>query len=353
MSLYIQTVAHRGGKVSNYGMTRRLSFACGDYDRVRALRDGRVRPDGLDLIFLPLGPEEIFFRQLVHAEFDASEMSLGSYVLGRGRAEPAPFVAIPVFPSRAFRHSSVYVHAGAGIDRPEDLRGKRVGVAEYQLTANVWLRGIIEDDHGVRPSEIQWFTGGLEQPGRREKSAVRLPADVRVEAIGEGRTLSSMLERGEIDALFTPRLPEPFVRGASTVRRLFADHRAVEAEYYRRTHVFPIMHTVVIRRQVYERDPWIAQSLVKALAEAKRLCAASMYESATLAYMLPWLVDDIEATRALMGPDIDRDWWPYGVEPNRATLETFLRYALAQGLVERPLTVDELFAKETLDTFRI
>jgi len=326
----------------------RLSFAIGDYDRVRALREGRVRADGLELTFLPLGPEEIFFRQLVHQEFDVSEMSLGSFVAGLSQRE-FPFVAIPVFPSRAFRHSAAYVHARANLARPEDLRGKRVGVAEYQLTANVWLRGILEDDHGVRPSEIQWFSGGLEEPGRREKVSIPLPADVTVEPIPKDETLSRMLERGDLDALFTPRLPDPWKRSSANVRRLFPDHRRVEAEYFRRTGIFPIMHTVAIRRSVYERDPWIAQSLTKALAEAKQLCASSLYETATLAYMLPWLTEEIESARALMGDD----WWPYGLEPNRTTLATFLRYAASQGLAEKRLAVEDLFAKETLDTFKI
>src|SRR5438309_6633855 len=206
----------------------RLSFAIGDYDRVRALRDGRVRADALDLVFLPLGPEDIFFRQLVHQECDASEMSLGSFVAGLSRGE-FPFVAVPVFPSRAFRHSAAYVNAGAGVARPADLRGKRVGVAEYQLTANVWLRGILQDDFGVHPRELRWFSGGLEEPGRREKVSFPLPPDVKVEPIPPDETLSRMLERGELDALFTPRLPEPWKRGSPQVRRLFRDHREVEA----------------------------------------------------------------------------------------------------------------------------
>jgi 4,5-dihydroxyphthalate decarboxylase len=325
----------------------RLSFACGDYDRVRALRDGRVRPEGVELEFLPLSPEEIFFRQMVHREFDVSELSLGSYVAGLHRN--AGFIAIPVFPSRAFRHSAIYVNAGAGIAKPEDLRGKRVGVAEYQLTANVWVRGILEDEHGVHPRDIQWLTGGLEELGRREKVALRLPGDVRIEPIPEGETLSGMLERGDIDALVTPRLPGPFKRGAPSVRRLFADVRSVEVAYYKRTRIFPIMHTVVISRDIYDRDPWIAQSLTKALGEAKRLCAESLVETAAPASMLPWMHDELARVQELMG----EDWWPYGIEPNRATLETFLRYARTQGITPNDIAVEDLFAKETLDTFKV
>src|SRR6267143_5083427 len=240
----------------------RLSFACGDYDRLRPLRDGRVRAEGLELTFLTLGPEETFHRQIVHREFDASEMSLGSYVTGMAQGS-APFVAIPIFPSRAFRHSSAYVNTSAGIARPEDLSGKRVGVAEYQLTANVWLRGILDDEYGVRATEVRWFVGGLDQAGRRLKQTLVLPPEIHLEAISSDDTLSGMLERGDLDAVFTPRMPGPFVNGSARIRRLFPDYRRAEADYFRRTGIFPIMHTVVIRRDLYERDRWVAQSLVK------------------------------------------------------------------------------------------
>ncbi len=326
----------------------RLSFAIGDYDRVRALRDGRVRAEGLDLVFLPLGPEEIFYRQIVHHEFDVSEMSLGSYITGLSRGE-LPFVAIPIFPSRAFRHSSAYVNADSGIASPAALRGKRVGVGEYQLTANVWLRGILQEEHGVRPSEMRWFVGGLEQAGRRGKQSFSLPSDVRIEEIPADETLSAMLERGDLDAIFSPRMPPPFARGSKKIRRLFPSYRDVEADYFARTRIFPIMHTVVINRDVYERDRWIAQSLVKALSEAKRICAETMYNTAALAYMLPWMNEEIETLRARMG----EDWWPYGLEPNRKALETFLRYMTEQGIAAKTLSVDELFAPETIDTFKI
>jgi 4,5-dihydroxyphthalate decarboxylase len=326
----------------------RLSFAIGDYDRVRALRDGRVRAEGLDLVFLPLGPEEIFYRQIVHHEFDVSEMSLGSYITGLSRGE-LPFVAIPIFPSRAFRHSSAYVNTDAGIASPADLRGKRVGVGEYQLTANVWLRGILQEEHGVPPGEMRWFVGGLEQAGRRGKQSLALPADVRIEEIPADETLSAMLERGDLDAIFSPRMPPAFARGSKKVRRLFPSYRDVETDYFARTRIFPIMHTVVINRDIYERDRWIAQSLVKALTEAKQICAETMYNTAALAYMLPWMNEEIETLRARMG----EDWWPYGLEPNRKALETFLRYMTEQGIAAKTLSVDELFAAETIDTFKI
>lgn len=325
-----------------------MSFACGDYDRVRALREGRVRPEGLDLVFLPLTPEEIFFRQAVHREFDVSELSLATYtnLLSRG---DTTFVAIPIFPSRAFRHSGIFVRSAAGIERPEDLRGKRVGLSEYQLTANVWIRGILEDDHGVRPSEIEWSTGGLEEPGRREKVKLPLPPEIRVAPIPDGQTLSGMLESGQLDAIIGPRIPSAFRRGAKGIRRLFADYRSVETDYFRRTGIFPIMHTVAIKREIYERDRWIAQSLVKALVEAKRLAQETIYETAALPTMIPWMHEEIEICRSIAGTD----WWPYGIEPNRKTLETFMRYAAAQSIAARSIPIDELFAPETIDTVKV
>ena len=326
----------------------RLSLACGDYDRVRALRERRVRPEGLDLVFLPLMPEEIFFRQAVHHEFDVSELSLATYTSLRSRGDTS-FIAIPVFPSRAFRHSGIFVRSDAGIAKPQDLRGKRVGLSEYQLTANVWIRGILEDEHGVRPSEIEWLTGGLEEAGRREKIELPLPPDIRVRPIPDGKTLSAMLESGELDAVIGPRIPSAFRRGAPGVRRLFPDYRTVEIDYFRRTSIFPIMHTVAIKREVYERDRWIAQSLAKAFAQAKRLVEDTIYETAASWTMIPWMHEEVEIVRSIAGAD----WWPYGIDPNRTTLETFMRYAVPQGVAARGLAVEELFAPETLDTVKI
>jgi 4,5-dihydroxyphthalate decarboxylase len=324
-----------------------LDLACGDYDRVRALRDGTVRPEGIDLTVIPFErPEEVFWRMLMHQEFDVAEMSLGSYVAGRARGD-FPFVAIPVFPSREFRHSAIYVHVDAGIHRPEDLKDKRVGIPEYQMTATIWQRGMLEDDYGVRPSDVRWLAGGLEHPGRREKVPLALPPDVHLERIPEDQTLSPLLEAGAIDALFTARMPVPFVGRSPRIRRLWPNYREVEADYFRRTGIFPIMHTIVVKQAIYERHPWIAQSLVKAFVEAKDRCATAIYDTGALRYMLPWIVDDYEAARDLMGDD----FWPYGLEANRVTLETFVRYAHQQGIAARALPLDELFATATLDTY--
>jgi 4,5-dihydroxyphthalate decarboxylase len=325
-----------------------LDFACGSYDRTRALQDGSVQAEGIDLTYVPVDPpEEVFWRMLMHREFDVAEMSLGSYVAGVARGD-FPFVAIPAFVSRMFRHSAAYVSVASGIRRPEDLKGKRVGVPEYQMTATVWLRGILEDDFGVRPRDVRWFTGGQEHPGRREKIPLALPPDVHLERIGEDRTLSAMLLAGEIDALLAARMPSPFVDGSPGVRRLFPRYRELEADYFRRTGIFPIMHLVAIRRDIYERHRWIAQSLLKALTEAKERCARTLYDTRALRVMLPWAVDGYEEARALMG----QDFWPYGLEANRTVLETFIRYAHGQGVAARRPAVDELFAPETLDTFR-
>ena len=326
----------------------KLTLACWNYDRTRALADQRVRPDGIDLNYLTLPVEETFFRMLRHHEFDVAEMSLSSYVLSTFRDE-RPFVAIPVFPSRMFRHSCIYVHAASGVRRPSDLVGKRVGTPDYQMTAGVWIRGILADDHGVPASSVVYLTGGEEEPGRPEKLALDLPPAIRVERIGPAQTLSSMLLDGQIDALYTARTPSTFRTSNGAIVRLFEDFAAVERDYFRRTGIFPIMHTVVIRREVYERHRWIAQSLFKAFSLAQRDAYADLAETAALKTMLPWLPAHLEETRREMGDE----FWPYGVDRNRTALATFLRYSHEQGLARRLLQPEELFAPETLESFRI
>jgi 4,5-dihydroxyphthalate decarboxylase len=325
----------------------KLSLACWNYDRTRALLEERVRPDGIDLTYVNLPVEETFFRMLRHQEFDVAEMSLSSYVLSLFR-DDRPFVALPVFPSRSFRHSCIYVHSGSGIARPADLVGKRVGTPEYQMTAPVWIRGILAEHYGVPVTSVTYVTGGEEEPGRPEKLPLDLPPDIRVERIGPDQTLSAMLARGDIDALYTARMPSSFRAGA-TVRRLFHDFAAVERDYFRQTAIFPIMHTVVIRRDVYERNRWVAQSLSKAFRAAQQETYADLAETAALKTMLPWLTAHLEDTRAEMGDD----FWPYGIERNRATLATFLRYSYDQGLAKRLLEPEALFAPESLESFKI
>lgn len=326
----------------------RLSMACWNYDRTRALLEERVPIDGIELTYLNLPVEEIFFRMLRQREFDVAEMSLSSYTLSLFRENP-PFIAIPVFPSRFFRHSCIYVHGASGIREPKDLIGKRIGSPEYQMTAPVWIRGILSDEYEVPVTSATYLTGGEEEPGRPEKLALSLPPEFRVEAIPPTRTLSQMIESGEIDALYTARAPSTFAPGSSKVRRLFADYAEVERLYYIKTKIFPIMHTVVIRREVYEQHRWVAQSLYKAFAAAQKEVYDDLHDTAALKFMLPWLLPHVEETEKLMG----RDFWPYGLERNQHTLSTFLRYSCEQGLAKRQLRPMELFAPETLESFKI
>jgi 4,5-dihydroxyphthalate decarboxylase len=324
-----------------------LAFACGDYDRTRALAEGTIRPDGIELTYLRLPVEETFFRMLRHREFEVAEMSLSSYVKSLD-ADPAPFVALPVYTSRQFRHAGVFVHADSGIEKPEDLRGKVVGTPEWQLTAGVWIRGILADQHGVPVDSVEYRTGGQETPGRIEKAAVDLGGDIRIEPIPAGETLSAMLADGRIDALQSPRVPSSFTPGGP-VRRLFTDPVAAEKQYFAETGIFPIMHVVVVRRDVYEQHPWVAQSLTKALTLAKNQAMAELYDSSALRFMLPWLIPGVEEARSLLG----EDYWSYGLEANEKALATFLRYHHEQGLSRRLREPAELFAPESAERFVI
>ena len=329
----------------------RLSFACWNYDRTRALLDGSVRPDGIDLNYLCLPVEETFFRMARHREFDVAEMSFSSYCVSLNKPD-RPFVALPVYPSRFFRHSCIYVNASSGIREPKDLIGKRIASPEYQMTAPVWIRGILQDHYGVpltnADSEPYRF-GGEEEPGRIEKLKLDLPPDIKLQAIGPTQTLSQMLADGDIDALYTARAPSSFTRGDGRVRRLFENYAEIERAYWRDTSIFPIMHVIVMRREIYEANRWIAQSLTKAFYAAQQMAYDDLAETAALKSMLPWLVAHVEEARREMGAD----WWPYGLEPNRKALETFTRYHFEQGLSKRQLGLDELFAPESLEAFKI
>jgi 4,5-dihydroxyphthalate decarboxylase len=326
-----------------------LDLACGDYDIVRPLKDGLVRAEGLEINFITINrPPEVHWRMGVHGEFDAAEMSFGSFVAGKGRGD-FPFVGIPAFVYRKFRHSCAYVNVDAGISRPEDQRGRRVGVPEWQMTATVWLRGFIQDDFAVRPRDIHWLTGGLESSERKEKVALTLPPEISIENIPSGKNLSDMLVAGEIDALLTAQVPLPYVKRAPQVKRLFEDPRRAETEHFRRTGIFPIMHVMVIREEFYRRHPWLAQSLYKALLESKTHCIEAIYRNDAIHSALPWTAQHAEGVRDLMG----KDFWPYGVEANRNVLETFLRYSVEQGLTPKRLLVEDLFSKETQETFHV
>jgi 4,5-dihydroxyphthalate decarboxylase len=323
-----------------------LTLACDLNDRTRALADGTTNVDGISLNFLPHQIEETFWRMLKHQEFDAAEMSMSSYMMARDRGYPE-LIAIPVFPSRFFRHSCIFVNADADIDEPRDLIGKDAGVPEYQMTASLWIRGILEDEYGVAPTDMNWYHGGEEEGGREEKLELDLPDELQLDYIPDDRTLSGLLETGDLDALVTARAPSSFETDA--VERLFPNFRDVERDYYERTGIFPIMHTVVLRRDRYEANPWIAQELYKAFTESKRRCLERIDDTGALKTALPWLHAELEETRDLMG----WDYWPYGIEDNRNTLETMIRYSYDQGLINRKFDVNELFAPETFDQYKI
>ena len=324
-----------------------LTLACEDYDRTRALRDGTVRPEGINLNYLVLPVEEIFWRMLKHEDFDVAELSMGAFLVAASQGR-CLFTAIPVFPSRTFRHRCIFVNVASGINKPQDLRGKRVGVPEYTMTAAVWLRGLLQHDYEISPAEMHWIQAGEEQPGRKDRVEFKLPPGVLLDVVPD-RTLSDMLERGDIDALMSPRMPSCFMRGAAGVGRLFVDFKRVEQDYFRRTGIFPIMHVVGIRTALYEKHPWIAQTLYKGFCDAKDLCFSKIYDSNVLRVSLPWDVAEYEESRALMGAN----YWPYGFAPNRHVLETLHSYLFEQGLLEKQLDLEHLFAVNTLESFKI
>ncbi len=324
-----------------------LTLACGDYDRVAPLKDGRVKPEGVNLNFLALGPEEIFFRMARHQEFDASEMSLASYINSRAQGRD-DLIAIPVFPSRMFRHSAIFVHTEAGIEKPEDLKGRRVGVGEYQMTAIVWVKGILSDEHGVAASDIHWFTGGQEQPGREERVPLQLPPEIDLQSIPQDKTLSSMLEAGELDAVIAARVPSPILRGSDRVRRLFKNPMEVEKEYFKRTGIFPIMHTVAIRKKLWDAHPWLPVSLYKAFDQAQRLSREGILSPAVL-FQLAWLQRYWEEEKALLGENA----WAHGSEHNRETVEVLCRYLVEQGIIREAPSFESLFAPSTLQLAKI
>jgi 4,5-dihydroxyphthalate decarboxylase len=315
----------------------RLSLACGPYDRTQALIDGSIRADGIDLTYLTLQPAEIFWRMLQHGEFDVSEMSLSNYttLVSQGNA---PFIAIPVFPSRVFRHGYFFVNTDAGIERPADLIGKRGGVPEYSMTAGVYMRGLLQHEYNVHPNQIHWTQGRTDRLGRK------LPPDIDLTQGDPRVELGDLLERGEIDFLMTANNPISFRKGSPKVRRLFPNYAEVEKDYYRRTKIYPIMHTVVIKREIYDRDPWVALSLYKAFCAAKQRSYNLISETGSPKASFAWLQPMIEEEQKIIG----KDWYPYGIEPNRATIEALLQYTFEQGLSDRLLNLEELFAPSTL-----
>lgn len=317
----------------------KLTLACWDYDRTRPLIDGRVQPEGVDLHVKIMRPREAFPRMLEKREFDVSELSLGSYVTLKGRGN-CPFVAVPVALSKMFRHSCIYIRTNAGIKTPQDLRGKRVGTIQLGSTGIIFMNGMLQHEYGVALEDIHWFIGGLDAPAPRPAAPLKVPAKIKVDLLPPDQTLEGMLEAGQLDALLSLYIPSIFEKGSPRIARLFPNYSEVEQDYYRRTRIFPIMHTVVVRDDVHREHPWVARSLYKAFCEARDLAIDGLYETDALRVSLPWLIHHLEETWRVMG----KDFWAYAVEPNRPALEAIGQYVYEQGFSPRPVKPDELFA---------
>ena len=325
-----------------------LTLAVASYDRVKALFNGRVEIEGVELIPLAMEAEECFHRAFKFHEFDISELSLSSHTMTTSRGE-AHYVGVPAFVSRVFRHSGIYVRTDRGIMTPADLAGKKVGVPEYQITANVWIRGILQDDYGLKPSAVHWRRGGIEEPGRGERAPIQLPKNIDLQQISDDKTLSQMLESGELDGMITARAPSCFDRRVANVDRLFPDFKRAEQDYFKRTRIFPIMHLIGVRRSLVEKYPWLPVNIYNAFLAAKKIAVKELNELAQLMVNLPWVVAHYDETRAVMG----EDFWPYGFNENKHTLETFTRYHHEQGLSHRKVDPAELFAASTFDISKI
>jgi len=323
-----------------------LSVAVGDYDRNRPLINGAVRIDGVDPVFMTLPPEEIFFRAFRSLDFDICELSLSSFSVKTALGE-CPYVGVPAFVSRMFRHTSVWVRTDR-IKEPKDLIGKKVGLPEWQLTANVWARAILEDS-GVKCADIHWIRGGIEHAGRPEKITIKLPPGVRMDDAPEGKTISQMLIDGEIDGFMAPRPPSFMTPETKNVGWLWRDPTAAAKDWFRRTGIFPIMHLIGIRRTLVERHPFLPAAVFKAFAQSKVAAMAALSDTSATKVTLPFVEERLKEARDLMG----EDFWAYGLAPNRKTLEVFLRHHHAQGLSPRLVTPEELFHPSTHESFKL
>lgn len=308
--------------------------------------NGDIDIEGCNINPIALTPEEAFLRAFGQTEFDISELSFSTYLVETARGT-CNYIGIPVFPSRMFRHSAIYVRTDR-IKKPSDLIGARVGVPEYQVTAAVWVRAFLESEYGVAPSQINWIGGGVEELGRVEKTPISLPDTIRMTRVTD-KPLGAMLVDGDIDAIVAPRPPSAFTNKAAQIGRLFSDYRTVEIEYFRKTRLFPIMHLIGIRKELVETHPWLAASVTKAFEQSRRRCMAALYDPTALQVSLPWLVAEAEATQAIMGDD----FWPYGVDANRHVIETLLDCHHRQGLSARRMTIDEIFARGAIAGVKI
>jgi len=320
-----------------------VSVACAAYDRTWPLISGRVPIEGCDVNFVVMDPGEAFVRAYRSQDFDITELSASSHILTTARGD-APYIAVPAFVSRVFRHSSFYIRTDRGIRSAKDLRGKTVGVTEYQMTAGLWARGLLSDDFGVRAQEIGWRRGGMDQPGGAERTPIKLSADIDLQSIGEGKTLSGMLIDGELDAIIAAHAPAPFLRHSANIGRLWPDFRAAEEDYFRRTGLFPIMHLIGIRRSLVEQHPWLGPSVLKAFTRAKEIALEEIEDVGISRASLPWLPSDVARAKEVMGVDI----WPYGYPANKNAIDCMLRWSVEQGLSHRAVKPEELFAQGTM-----
>ena len=325
-----------------------LTLAISDYDHVRDLVSGRVKPEGIALTALSLSIEEIFYRFTLYREWEVSEMAMGKYVSLRSQGDHS-LVALPVFPSRMFRQSSVFVRGDGPVRRFEDLAGRRVGLPEWAQTAAIYTRGFLQHQLGIPLAAIRWVQAGVNQVGRSEKVALRLPPRVEIERPPD-RTLNDMLLAGEIDALMSAHPPQAFEAGDPRVRRLVEDFLPVEEAYWRTTRIFPIMHCIAIKSSVLAAHPWVAMNLLSAFERAKQRSVARAFEATASRFPIPWSFEYARRAGALFAGG---DYWPYGIAANRPTLDAFLRYAHEQGVSHRRLEPDELFPKEVAASFKV
>jgi 4,5-dihydroxyphthalate decarboxylase len=316
-----------------------LTLAINPYDHVRDFLTGDVRAAGIDLVPLELPIEEIFYRFTKFREWHASEMSFGKVISLMSEEKPE-IICVPVFLSRVFRHSSIYLPENSPIRKPKDLEGKRVGIPEWAQTAGIYVRGMLAHEYGVDLAKIQWIQAGVREPGRVEKVQLNLAKGTTITPRPD-RTLVDMLAKGDLDAVMSAR-EVPGVR-------LFKDYRTAEVDYWKKTRIFPIMHVLALRRDVYERNRWVAMNLFQAFQEAKKRSTARVSEFGLSHLPLPWIPDHVRQWREIAG----EDFWPYGVEPNLPTLEAFLQYGHEQGVCKKRIKVEDLFAPETLQSFKI
>ncbi|HEX3517188.1 MAG TPA: hypothetical protein VHT26_24620 [Trebonia sp.] len=328
-------------------MTLKLTMAMSDYDHVADLATGRVVAEGIELSALNFPVEEIFYRFIHYREWHVTELSFAKYVAMRAAGDES-ITGIPVFPSRVCRHSSIYVRPGGPIHEPADLRGARIGIPEWAQTAAVYSRSLLMHEWDIPLSEVSWFQAGVNQPGRKEKVALNLPEGVTLTPVPD-RSLDEMLHSGDLDAVFSAHPPGSFERGEPGITRLFADYEPVEREYVARTGIFPIMHVVGIRSDVLAENPWVARNLLTAFEQARDATLHRLAEMTASRIPVPWMSNRLAEMRQLIGDNP----WPYGVEPNRVTLEAFNRYAHEQGVAARRLTAEELFAPQVLGQYRI